>query len=72
MELNSTNRELGKPSANRLGEKEVKNLQKSVSYTVFLCFCYQDGFLATWDPSQMKDLEIPLQIHLERALYDRI
>ena len=25
---------------------------------VFSIFCHQDGFLTSWDPSQMKDLEI--------------
>ena len=44
-------------------------MQKSVSYTVFLVFCYEDGFLATWDPSQMKDLKIP---HLLRLPFDGI
>ena len=53
-------------------QKKVKNLKKGVSQTVFPLFSYQDGFLATWDPSQMKDLKILHQIHLTRALYDGI
>ena len=53
-------------------QKKVKNLKNGVSQTVFPLFSYQDGFLATWDPSQMKDLKILHQIHLTRALYDEI
>ena len=53
-------------------QKNVKNLKNVVFQTVFQLFSYQDDFLATWDPSQMKDLKMLPQIHLTRALYDGI
>ena len=53
-------------------KKKVNNLQKSVSYTVFLVFCYEDGFLATWDPSQMKDLKIPHLMVVLKPPFDGI
>ena len=39
---------------------------------VFLNICYKDGFLATWDPSQMKDLKIPVRMVVLKPLYDGI
>ena len=53
-------------------QKTVKNLKNELFQTVFQHFSYQDDFLATWDPSQMKDLKILRRIHLSTALYDRI
>ena len=53
-------------------QKTVKNLKLYFFQTVFPLLSYQDDFLATWDPSQMKDLKIPHRIHLSTALYDRI
>ena len=53
-------------------QSNVKNLKNVVFQTVFPLFSYQDDFLATWDPSQMKDLKIPHRIQLSTALYDRI
>ena len=44
-------------------QKTVKNLKHELFQTVFPHFSYQDDFLATWDPSQMKDLEIPHLFH---------
>ena len=38
----------------------------------FLNIRYKDGFLATWDPSQMKELKIPVLVVVLKPLYDGI
>ena len=57
----------------RLGDKRRSKTWKITFLKHFFStFSYQDGFLSTWDPFQMKDLKILHRIHLTRSLYDGI